>query len=247
MDCRRLNGLSTFFLDEFRIVVPALFIHTNLLELIVFNTLLPQGHPRSLRRFLLPQQYNDGCYSALIHVDQDRYLGTPDRDVTLITDPAQAILVIHVSKYQRLDQAFHIVRIQTLIEHVCSIRTDVYIPWDEWGRGSVIMEMPPSDRFSVDVHGIHVVVFKRHRRSSLTYDIHSFDFGRCGCSALPLRDWERGRVERDALFEAGRKSVFQSVWNEYMLSWSDMESLGNGTFFYQVNCLTYSGINSVIG
>jgi hypothetical protein len=54
----------------------------------------------SSRRLDLPPQYEpDG--SAFIHVDQDRSLGTPDKDGPVITDPTQAILVIKLTKRRR--------------------------------------------------------------------------------------------------------------------------------------------------
>ena len=246
MEYRRLDDPSIFFLDEFRVVVLTLPIGTNSLELIVFNTSIPQGHPRSIRRFRLPPQYDNEHYSALIHIDQDRYLGTPNKDVALITDPTQAILVIHVSKPPYLGGVLHIVRIQTLIEHVCSTRADVYIPWNEWGRGAVVMKMPWYPDVMFSIHGIHMTVFIRLWRSDLTCRIHNFDFGQRGYSTLPLWNGEGSKAEKGALFEGGKEFIFKVARSDGTFLWPDTKSLDNGTFFLQVSYITNSSINGVV-
>ena len=108
------------------------------------------------------------------------------------------------------------------------------------------MEMPLSNQFSVSVHGVHVVAFKRRYWSGLAYDVRSFDFSRRGCSALPLWNREEDRPERGVSFEDGRELIFQAVRNKNFLSWSDMESLSNGTFFYQVSYFTHSSGSGVV-
>jgi len=246
MEYGRFDDPSIFFLDEFRVVVLTLPVGTNFLELIVFNTSIPQGQPRSIRRFRLPLQYDTGNYSALIHINQDRYLGKPNRDVALITDPTQAILVIHVSNPPYLGGVLYIVRIQTLIEHVCSTRTDVYIPWDEWGRGAAVMKMPQYPDVMFSVHGIHMAVFMRFWQSDLTCRIHNFDFGQRGYSTLPLRDGEGGQAERGALFEDGREFIFKVARSDRTFSWPHTKSLDNGIFFLQVSYITNSSINGVV-
>ena len=68
------------FLDEFRVVI--LVNKSDVTELFVFNTLVPQDHPGNLRRLELPQQFHHTA--AKICVDRDRSLGTQP----LIPDPA---------------------------------------------------------------------------------------------------------------------------------------------------------------
>lgn len=85
------NYLITF-LDELRIMVACCNNPLVGPELLVFNTLAPQGHPRNLRRFRLPPRYRD--WTAHVRLGRDRSLGTVNRDEPLITDPAQAIFTM---------------------------------------------------------------------------------------------------------------------------------------------------------
>ena len=238
-----LEKPRVFFLDEFRVVVPALSLTNDPLELIVFNTLLPQGHPRNSRRFRLPSGRHGG-HPAFVYVDPDRYLGTPDRDVPLITDPTQTILVVQVLRPVELKRALLVVQIQDLMKYVLSTHTDVCIPWDEWGRGAVTMEIPVHNPFSVNVHGIHVLLLHSEWQARTTYAIRSYDFSRHGCGALPFRD-EGGRVGRSASFWNERGFTFQ-VAEENTSSQSGMKSLGDGTFLL-VSHFTHSRSNGVIG
>jgi len=180
-------GSHVFFLDEFRTVVPVSYMGINPCELIVFDTFIPQGHPRSSRRFGLPPQYRD-AYTR-IHADEERYLGALDRDVPFITDPTQAIVAVELS-----GRGYHvllIVRTQVLIEYVCSRRANDHVPWDEWGRRVVIMKIPLiRSRPSIYVRGTHVAVLGTRSRDTVMNDyfVRTFDFGRRGCCALSLRD-----------------------------------------------------------
>jgi len=231
------------FLDEFRIIVPTRYTGIDPPELIVFNTLIPQDYPRNAREFSLPPRY-DSDYYALIHVDRDRYLGILDKDMPLITDPTQAILVVEVSRPMRRSVLL-IVRMQALIEHVCSPRTDVQVPWDEWGRGAVIMENQPFDhRLPIHVHGVHVVVLKTQSRDGRRHEhlIRTFNFGRRRYGSLPLLDTEGDGTERRALFEDGKEFTLEAD----MFSWGGMQSLGDGTFFHPVSYLSHFGSNNVI-
>ena len=60
--------------------------------LTVFNTLIPQACSGSSRRLSFLPGYSEE--DVLLHVDQDRYLGTSNGGGPLITDPTQAILVV---------------------------------------------------------------------------------------------------------------------------------------------------------
>jgi len=196
----------------------------------VFDTLIPQGCPGNSRRFSLPPRYGSEYYSV-VHVDRDRYLGKLDKDVPFITDPTQAILVVEVLRPMRQSVSL-VVRMQALIEKVCSTRTDDHIPWDEWGRGVTIMKSPRGPRFPIHVHGTHVVVLTSldDRR------VHVFDFGRRGGGSLSLLDREDGGEKRRVLFEDGREFILE-VDN---ISWGGVQSLGNGAFFHSVSYLPRS-------
>ena len=126
------------FLDEFRVVVSH---HNNpsAAALVVFNTLVPLDHPNNVRRFMLPQRYLG--QGAQVYLGHDRSLGAMHGDGHVATDPSQAILVMTPSSD---DRAFLILRTQHLIEHACSMRTDVQIPWGEWGKDAVVMKNQPN-------------------------------------------------------------------------------------------------------
>jgi len=227
---RELISSYICFIDEFRVVIPVGDANTNSYVLLAFNTLIPQDDPQNLRRFGLPSQYSNE-YSIFIHVDPDRWLGTPDGDMPLIPDPTQAILVIGVEKPHQRGVLF-VMRMQAFIEYVCSPRTDAWIPWDEWGRGAAIIEIPLWDeRPTTHVHGTNVVVLKREFRGNWEHRVRIFHFGRGGYGALLLRDGEDGQVERRTSFEDGRELVLEEIEkDEGKFPHGGIRSLGNGKF-----------------
>ncbi|KAF9645020.1 hypothetical protein BDM02DRAFT_3120950, partial [Thelephora ganbajun] len=99
------------FLDEFRMVVTP--EKSSSVELAVFNTLIPQGHPGNVQRLELPPHFHDQLTN--IRVDHDRYLGIPNTDEALIADPAQAVLVIELEGFLE-PTVLLVVRVQVLIE-----------------------------------------------------------------------------------------------------------------------------------
>lgn len=209
----------------------------------VYNTLIPQDHPMSSRTFVLPPVYHDRV--PRIHADRDRSLGTPNRDGPLITDPTQAILVLELLKSRHEHSILLVVQIQPLIDRVCSTRTDVHIPWDEWGRGSVIIEKPPRYGSFIHIHGTHLVALEtpyHWQRGRRGYPrVRVFDFSRNGRSALPLRDGEGGGTERKVMFSDGSEFVLEA--DEFKVddddaSWGNMGSQGDGTFFL-VSCSSH--------
>jgi len=193
------------FLDEFRVVVS---YHGNLSDtvLVVINTFVPQEHPNNVRRFLCPQKYL-GC-GPEVYLGHDRSLGAMDGDDRFIADPSQAILMTSLSPG---DCAFLILRTQSLIEHSCSMRADVQIPWDEWGKDAVVMENPRDYSFSdTFIHGARVLVIRTplgapegHHR------VYAFDFSRRRSATLPLSDGSEGGTESLAVFEEGQSCVFE--------------------------------------
>jgi hypothetical protein len=235
------------FLDEFRIILATCNTRTSSCQLIVFNTLIPQGHPMSSQRLDLPPQY-DRYGNIFVHVDKDASLGTLDRDGPIITDPTQAILVVKLAEPDYED-VLVVVRIQPLIERVCSTRTDENIPWDEWGRGAVILKNPEL-KYDLDVyvHGTHLVLFeKSHRFGPWGFlGFRTFDFGRRGCSALLL--WEEGgRAERMAWFWDGSRVVFKATGVRAATEWDGTGSQGNGNFFH-VSYRSHSAVcNGIVG
>ena len=199
----------------------------NVPELTLFNTLVPSTHPENSQRFRVPQRYHRWWTS--VFVESDKCFGTLDRDRLFVTDPTHAILVVQqVSNHG--ERVLIIVRIQTFIEHLCSVNTDACTSWDEWKGGVVIMKVTRpggSDRVPHPlVQGARVILVKRRAGpgNNNNFYLCTFDFSRRGCSILPLLDEVDG-TERRALFEDGRDFSLQE--NERMSEWG-FNSLGNG-------------------
>jgi len=227
------------FLDEYRMVVLAPQTTKDVPKFTLFDTLVPRGHLINQRRFHVPLKYHDWIPS--VHVDGDRCLGTLDRNRPLTTDPTQAVLVVKLAK-SHAPPVLLVVRIQTLIERVCSTTTDACVPWDVWGRGAAVMEFPmrgsARDGPYPLVQGAHVILVKVYDTPvadgsgfHLYPILYTFDFSRRGCSLLPLWD-EGGGTERRVLFNDGQQFVLQG--NEWIVEW-EFNPLGDGGFMYLVS------------
>jgi len=210
------QNARVIFLDEFRMVVaPDERIIT---ELVVFDTLIPQGHPGNLRQFRFPPEFRDR--RARIFIDHDRDLGTPNRDEALIADPAQAVLTMQFGEHWEHHHLL-VVRTQVLTEQTYLVGTDPHICWDEWREDTVVMEVPVYGSSPTFVHGARVVVVGIHFFGWDQYHIvHTFNFGRC--SSLPLRGGAGG-TERRVLFEDGANFEFElgDSMRDELLSLSD--------------------------
>lgn len=233
------RGYQITFLDEFRIVVPYYNRYPGDHELFVFNTLVPQDHPRSLRRFRIPPGY---CGRTIrISLDRDSSLGTVNRDGPLIIDPTQAVLVVSLSSRLTGRQDFLILRTRALIEHACSMRADVRIPWSEWGRDAVTVEIPTYGSYFTTTHGARVLVIRSTR---LGYrDIRVFDFSRRGGTTLPLSGGSDGGTERMSVFKGGRSCVFAG--HDGISQW-DPRSLGDSIIPCIVSPLSHSTVEGVV-
>ena len=242
---RRVLHAATF-LDEFRILGSCYDYLTSIPELVVFDTRIPQVHPECFRRFGLPPGYRSKI--THINVDCNRPLGgTVTQEGPLIVDPTQAILVVETDRHYSLGTHGRlIVRINALIERECSARTDSLIPWEEWGEGSVYMEIPLEDiRFSTFVHRTNLVVVVLCVSRSVPDRLYTFDFSKRGCSALP--HWGRmgGVGVRMSTLEDGRGLVLEGGQGPD----SQMCLLGNGILVHlgSVSYQTRSTENDVIG
>ena len=228
---------SATFLDEFRIIVSTPKSAQNATEFTLFDTLVPHGHLVNSRRFRVPLRHYD--WAPSVHVDGDRCLGTPNPGDPLTTDPAQALLVLKlVSRYG--PRVLLIVRTQVLIECVRSTSVDTYVPWEEWERGAVIMNVPTGGSVRSDpyplVQGLHVILVKLYTTPGVGGDLsHShfctFDLSRRGWGILPLWDEDDGAVGR-VLFEAGRNFSFQGCKG---MAECAFDSLGDGRFMCLVS------------
>jgi len=215
------------FLDEFRMMVSTPERNDELAELVLINTLLPQDHPRNLRRFHIPPRYRK--WFSFVITDRDGSLGTQDGSIMI--DPAQTILVVDLFECGEPLHIFLVLRKQALITRACSMSSDTHIPWDEWGRDVMIMEMPMHDAYLL-VQGVHVIVVKT--RTPISGDtnhlrLRAFDFSLRGCSTL----WDKGG-------RAGRADFYEGGW-DFLLEGSrgvptwGLNSLGNGTFYSLVS------------
>jgi len=225
------EGTRVTFLDEFRMMVFA----PDVPEFTLFDTHVPPGHPVNSRRFRIPLRYRNWFPS--VHVDSDRCLGTPDREVPLTTDPTQAVLVVKLTDLSRRCVLL-IVRIQTLIEHECSMDLDACVPWDVWRRGVAVMEVPISHRggpTSLVVQGVHVILAKMYTLPGTNGHhprLRVFDFSQRGWGTLPPWD-EIDRAERRVLFEDGRDLFLRGDDDSVMGEWG-FNTLGDDNFMHQV-------------
>jgi hypothetical protein len=214
-------------------------------ELVVFNTLIPQDDPSNSRRFSLPLGPYDQY--ARIYIDHNRHLGTPGVDEPLVADPAQAIFVMEFLNSRNLF-VLVVARTQALIDHACSPRADSHVPWDEWGKGAVFMEVPEHrNPISTFVHGTKVMVREPtdFRPGHPSYRIYTFDFSLRGRSSLKLVNEEGGRTERVASFEDALG--FEVEASEGMSLWDSLESLGDGNLFYLASRFYRSIGTKVVG
>jgi hypothetical protein len=231
------------FLDEFRVAI----VHdeSSIAELAVFNTLIPQDHPGNLQLLGLPPEYRDR--TVKICVDHGRNLGTPNRDETLLADPAQAVLAMKLEGGWE-PPVLLVVRTRALIEQMYLVRADSCVPWDEWGRGAVAIAIPTYGvEWSTFIHGAQVMVVRTSFTGNLGWPVqhwchlHTFDFGRH--SSLPLLGGADG-IERRAQFKDGANFRFE-LGNG--MPWGGFRSLSDGSLFYLVSCLPQSVGSEIVG
>ena len=213
-------------------------------ELVVFDTLITQDHPKSFRQFRFPPWYR--CRSPHIRIDCGRPLGTDVRGGPLTADPTQAILAVELTSIGiSVDPSvLFAVRTSALIEHACSIRINPRIPWEEWGEGAVAVEIPLDiDYFSTFVHGTHVVIVVGVDSDTPDYLLYTFDFSKRGRHALQLRSGD-SVTERRAVLEDGRKLALEGNPGIYA---EDILCLGNGSMVYldQVDNFSHSVVNDI--
>ena len=218
------------FLDEFRVLVTNCDHATGAPELVMFDTLIPQGHSGSFLQFRFPLRYESR--NIRIHIDPVRPLGKVARDGPLIVDPTQAILAIELLavEFSLGPRVLLALETNVLTEHMSSTRTGPRIPWEEWGNDAVTLEIPMGrNDLSTFVHGTYVEVVICANNNVPEYSLHTFDFSKRGRRALPLRSGEGGETERRSVLEDGRKLVFEGAVGMFT---ENMLMLGDGTMVY---------------
>ena len=102
-------------------------------QLLVFNTALPQQDPRSWRILDLPPLSNSGNYSIVTQHEEPQ-----DEFPEFSVDPAQRIFVVY-----SLPKSALVIPVGLLIQHMYSARTSSCVPWDEWGKDVVTVNLDP--------------------------------------------------------------------------------------------------------
>lgn len=232
---------QVIFLDEFRMIISP--DKSGMGELTVFNTLFPQDHPGNLRRLALPQQFHDR--RVRIHVDHDRPLGRPNGKEPLIADPAQTVLIVEfVSDWD--PPVPLVVTMQVFVGQTHLTHRDSPVPWDEWTRDSVVMDVQipmRGNELQTFVHGAQVVVALALCTDTDLCDwpefyhgVQTFDFSRQGRSSMPLWGGGHGGTKRVLLFEEGGCLKF----DQGEVPWKRLSSLSDGTLLYLVSFLSQS-------
>ena len=201
------------FLGGFLLLVTNRDHATGAPELIVFDTLISQDHPKNFQQFRFPPRYRRR--TPHIHVDPDRPLGSAQYG-PFIVDPAQAILAVELMLigYDAGPRVLFALQTNVFIEHNRSSPTGPRIPWEEWGEGAVVVEIPSDriyrDNFSTFIHGTHMAVIARASDNVPEYPLYTFDFSKRGRHALPLWSGEDGGTERRSVLEDGRELVLEA-------------------------------------
>jgi hypothetical protein len=185
------------FLDEFRLLIPT---HQPSLEadigLLVFDTSIPQQSPDSWRRFnIVPMhpQYGRNLWSwgVWVYTDTDRLQREGSCDGPLIIDPTQSVIVL--VPYHRecggpsTGTTALVIRAATLVGYMSSTHTGQCIPWDDWKRDVMAVEIPPYDvsYARTFVLGSRVLLMMDGWRDSTGgCSIRAYDFSRRGCMGL---------------------------------------------------------------
>lgn len=153
---------TVIFLDEFRLMVLTPDDARDP-DFTLFDTLVPHNHPVGSRRFQVPMRYYD--LVPIVYVDGERCLGVLDQDRPLTTDPTQAIFVMKLVSPNE-GRVLLVARIHDLIGHMYSMSPDGCMPWEEWGRSAVVMEVPEhastGEGPDLLVQGVHVALVAMH-------------------------------------------------------------------------------------
>ena len=160
-----------------------------------------------LQRLAFPLEFHGMC--ANMHIDLGRDLGTPNKDEVLLPDPAQAVLVMDIWADREL-RILLVVRTQVLVKQTYSVRAGSPVPWDEWGRDAMAIEVQNDGghRMLTFVHGAQVMIARASSLRGLgNYDVRTFGFSQRGRKSLPIRG--EADAERRVLFEAGVNLKFE--------------------------------------
>lgn len=185
------------FLDEFRLLIPAR--ESSLvgdIGLVVFDTSIPQQSPDSWRHFYIaptpPQDIrNLWPWGIWVYRDVDRMQGEGSCDGPLIVDPAQSVVAFVLYRHEcggpSSGEVVSVIRIAALVGYMSSTHTGQHIPWDDWKRDVMVVEIPPSSASLVRtfVFGSRVLLLMDDWRDNTGgYSIWAYDFNLRGCRTL---------------------------------------------------------------
>ena len=202
------------FLDEFRFLASTgeIASREDELDLVMFDTSLPQQSPNSWRRLnIAPAHHkryalNPWEWEARIHTDSERSQGEGSRDGPLIVDPTQSVVVIVLHHRERVGlpggDAILVIRATALIKYLSSTPSGPSVPWDDWKRDVMVVEFPNNGTSYVwtFVLGTRVLLMTCDRRGN--YVVQGYDFSQRGCTAL-VRVGD-GVKERKVMPDLGR-------------------------------------------
>jgi len=146
------------FLDEFRLLTSTglYTMDAHELDLIVFDTSFPQQSRHSWRRFNIAPMHHDRyarslwAWGAWIYTDGDRSRGEGSRGEPLVVDTTQSVVVLvlyhHECGYIADREVVFVVRAATLVGYMSSTRNDLRIPWDDWKRDDMVVEVQASNQ-----------------------------------------------------------------------------------------------------
>jgi len=193
------------------------------------NTLVSQDRPSRFLRFQVPTKYRNWIPFASTNCVMP--FGTLNQDEPFVVDPTQAFIILQLFG-EVTDRVLIVLRTQALIEHACSMGTDTYIPWEEWGRDAIVMEMPTSDSV-IYVQGVHVVEEQMRKVPGSDHTNHTsirvFDFSKRGCSTLCDEGCETVWA---AWYKEGRELLLEGSQNVGRLEFG---SLSDGVFYSLVS------------
>ena len=238
------KGTQAIFLDEFRVaIIPD---KSATAELVVFNTLIPQGHPGHLQRLAFPPEFRGK--RANIRIDHGWNTGTLNRDEVLLLDPAQAVLIMELGGRPE-PLVLLVIRIQALIEQTYSTRADLSVPLDEWGRNAAVISVPTNHSriLYTFIHGAQVIFVQTSIFGRLDlrggYHVRTFDFSWRGRGSLPLRGGAGG-TKRMLQFEDGVYVRFEP--DDSIDPWDVLQSSNDGSLIHLVSYPPPQSIRSEI-
>jgi len=206
---------------------------TNFPGFTLIDTLVSQVHLKNFRLFSTPTRYHNWAASASL--DCGMSFGTLDQDGPLIVDPTQAFIVLQFVGGEEPTRVCIVLRTQALIKHACSMGTETCIPWEEWGRNAIVMEMQALNQATY-VQGVHVIEVEVRKLPDGNFDtnhlyLRAFDFSKWGSGALCD---EGGETVQTARYKDGREFSLERSGNLGRLGFG---LLGDGIFYSLVSRL----------